>query len=147
MGAISHDVYRLCVRHVNPSMDGLIMSLSVAQLVMQKSDAMKKRNFMREYNLAERDIHSFLYNGKGTANKALKILRALGYDTPDCAVKHLSELLSAPHIGSMESVSVIAGYDRQTIQRWKNGEFNIGWFHFRAMCDALECPIITKLPR
>ena len=27
------------------------------------------------------------------------------------------------------------------------GEFNIGWFQFRAMCDALECPVITKLPR
>ena len=147
MGAISHDVYRLRVRHVNTSMDGLTMSLSVAQLVMQKSDAMKKRNFMREYNLAERDIHSFLYNGKGTANKALKILRALGYDAPDCAVKHLSELLSAPHIGSMESVSVVAGYGRQTIQRWKNGEFNSDCFHFRAMCDALECPVVSKLPR
>ena len=146
MGSIGHDVYWLRVRHVNPGMVGFIMSLSVAELVRQKSDAMKKRHFLKEYGFQETDVHSFLYNGRGRANKALKILRAFGYDVPDCAVKHLQELLHAPDIGSMESVSVMAGYDRQTIQRWKNGEFNIGWFQFRAMCDALECPIVTKLP-
>ena len=146
MGNISDDVYRLCVWYVKPGMDGIIMSLSVAELVRQKSDAMKKRHFLKEYGFQETDVHSFLYNGRGNANKALKILRAFGYDVPDCAVKHLQDLLHAPNIGSMESVSVIAGYDRQTIQRWKNGEFNIGWFQFRAMCDALECPLVSKLP-
>lgn len=123
------------------------MNNSLAAIVRHKSDTMKKRNFMREYGFCERDIHSLLYKGSTYANRALKVLRALGYETPDNAVDHLSKLLKAPHIGSMESVSVVSGYERQTIQRWKNGEFNIGWFQFRAMCDALECPIITKLPR
>jgi hypothetical protein len=123
------------------------MEKSLAEIVRNKSDSMKKRHFMREYNFTERDIHSLLYNGRATANRALKVLRAFGYDAPNCAVTHLKDLLHKPHIGSMESVSVVAGYDRQTIQRWKNGEFNIGWFHFRAMCDALECPIVSKLPK
>ena len=123
------------------------MTNSLAEIVRHKSDTMKKRNFMREYGLCERDVHSLLYKGSTYANRALKVLRALGYETPDNAVDHLSKLLKAPGIGSMESVSAVAGYDRQTIQRWKNGEFNIGWFQFRAMCDALECPVVTKLPR
>lgn len=122
------------------------MTDTLASMVRQKSDSMKKRNFLKAYNFTERDIHSFLYNGKGTANKALNILRAFGYDVPDCAIEHLKQLLHAPNIGSMESVSVVAGYERQTIQRWKNGEFNLGWFQFRTMCEALECPVVTKLP-
>ena len=80
------------------------------------------------------------------ANRALKVLRALGYDTPESAVKHLSKLLHDHKVTSLEAVAVESGYPRQTIQRWKNGEFNIGWFQFRAMCDALECPVVTKLP-
>ena len=65
----------------------------------------------------------------------------------DSAVKHLSELLHDHKITSLEALSVEAGYPRQTIQRWKNGDFSISWFHFRVMCDVLECPIIAKLPR
>ena len=123
------------------------MSESLAAIVRHKSDTMKKRNFKREYNLTERDIHSLLYKGSTYANRALKVLRAFGYDTPDNAVEHLSKLLSAPEIKSIESVSVESGYPRQTIQRWKNGQFNIGWFQFRVMCDVLKCPVVTKLPR
>ena len=123
------------------------MSKSLAEIVRHKSDTMKKRHFMREYGLGERDIHSLLYNGSAYANRALKVLRALGYDAPDSAVDHLSGLLHDHKVTSLEALSVEAGYPRQTIQRWKNGEFSISWFHFRVMCDVLECPIIAKLPR
>ena len=123
------------------------MSESLAKIIRHKSDTMKKRNFMREYGLAERDIHSLLYNGSAYANRALKVLRALGYDTPDSAVDHLSKLLHDHKVTSLEAVAVESGYPRQTVQRWKNGEFSISWFHFRVMCDVLECPIIAKLPR
>lgn len=123
------------------------MSESLAAIVRHKSDTMKKRNFKREYNLTERDIHSLLYKGSTYASRALKVLRALGYATPDNAVEHLSKLLHGPEIKSIESVSVESGYPRQTIQRWKNGQFNIGWFQFRVMCDVLKCPVVTKLPR
>lgn len=147
MGSVGYDVYRLRVWYVNFGMDGFAMNESLAAIVRHKSDTMKKRNFMREYGLGERDIHSLLYKGSTYANRALKVLRALGYDTPDNAVDHLSKLLHDPKITSIEAVAVLSGYDRQTIHRWKNGDFNIGWFQFRAMCDALECPIVTKLPR
>ena len=123
------------------------MSESLAAIVRHKSDTMKKRNFKREYNLTERDIHSLLYKGSTYASRALKVLRAFGYDAPDNAVEHLSKLLHDPKIKSIESVSVESGYPRQTIQRWKNGQFNIGWFQFRVMCDVLKCPVVTKLPR
>ena len=123
------------------------MSESLAKIVRHKSDTMKKRNFMREYGLGERDIHSLLYNGSAYANRALKVLRALGYDTPDSAVDHLSKLLHDHKVTSLEAVAVESGYPRQTVQRWKNGEFSISWFHFRVMCDVLKCPIIAKLPR
>jgi hypothetical protein len=123
------------------------MSESLSSIVRNKSDTMKKRNFMREYGFCERDIHSLLYNGSAYANRALKVLRALGYETPDNAVDHLSKLLHDHKVTSLESLSVEAGYPRQTIQRWKNGEFSISWFHFRVMCDVLKCPIIAKLPR
>ena len=123
------------------------MNNSLVAIVRHKSDTMKKRHFMREYGLGERDIHSLLYKGSTYANRALKVLRALGYDTPDNAVDHLSKLLHDPKITSLEAVAVESGYPRQTVQRWKNGEFSISWFHFRVMCDVLKCPIIAKLPR
>lgn len=119
---------------------------TIRQTVRRMCHEMKRRNFMKQYNLSKNDLHGLLYHDNGSADSTLKVLRALKYKTPECAALHLRELLQKKNFGSLRALSESCGYDRQTIQRWKKGKSSIRWFEFRIMCEALRCPVVNKLP-